>query len=88
MLYTTPISAGCLEGMTRKHIIELAKENDINFVEKNIKLGNLIKSDEIFIASSLKLIVPVASITTKETHRYKTGPVTKKLKRLLWKHVI
>jgi len=83
-LYTTPLSAGCLEGMTRKHIIEIANNNGIPTDIRNIKLGNLVKADEIFIASSLKLIAPVSSITIKETSKFRTGPITKKLKKLLF----
>ncbi|MFH2035479.1 MAG: aminotransferase class IV [Candidatus Zixiibacteriota bacterium] len=82
-LFTTPLTAGCLEGMTRKHILEIAQENGIPISIKNIKLGNLVKSDEIFIASSLKLIVPVSSITDKDTIEFPTGPLTKRLKKLL-----
>ncbi len=81
-LFTPPLTAGCLDGMTRKHIIALAKENNIPFAEKNSNITNLLKSDEIFISSSLKLIMPVASITTvKAKHKYKTGPITKLLKQ-------
>jgi len=83
-LFTTPTSSGCLEGMTRKHILELAKTHRIPARVKNISLTGLLRADEIFITSSLKLIIPVSSITADQTYGYEVGPITKRLRRLLW----
>ena len=82
-LYTTPLSSGCLEGMTRKHILELAQLNRIPAVVRNVKLEELVQADEIFVTSSIKLILPVQSVETDRTYRYKTGPLTKRLQKLL-----
>ena len=87
VLYTTPIGAGCLEGMTRRHIIELASAHDIPVKVKNIKLDQLIASDEIFVTSSIKLILPVISIDTDRRHKYKVGILTKRLRKLLWEQI-
>lgn len=86
-LCTPPLEAGCLEGTIRKHIIEIAKSNNIPIVEKRARLSTLLKADEIFVSSSLKLIIPVMSISTDTTHRYKTGMLTKKLKNLLLDYI-
>ena len=87
VLYTTPIGAGCLEGMTRRHIIELASAHDIAVKIKNVKLDDLLASDEIFVTSSIKLILPVISIDTDRRHKYKVGPLTRRLQKLLWEHI-
>ena len=73
VLYTTPCRSGCLEGMTRKHIIELAYKNDVPFREKMVRLSEVLKADEIFVTSSIKLIIPVSSVTYKMVYRYRTG---------------
>jgi len=86
-LYTSPLTSGCLEGMTRKHIIELAKTNGTPVGEKNIRLKNLLKSDEIFVASSLKLIIPVTTIADRKTYRYSPGHVSKTMQRLLCQRI-
>lgn len=86
-LYTTPVSAGCLDGMARKRILKLAKENNITITIKDIQFKDFLRVDEIFLTSSLKLIAPVSSITVDKLHKYKTGPITKKLKELLWEHI-
>ena len=87
VLNTPPLEAGCLEGTIRKHIIEIAKSNNIPIIEKRSRLSTLLKADEIFVSSSLKLIIPVMSITADKTHRYKTGTLTKKLNTLLLEYI-
>lgn len=88
VLYTPPISAGCLEGMVRKHILKLAEKNGISAKIKDTNLANFLKADEIFVTSSIKLIVPVSAVTTERVYKYKTGPITKRLKKILWEHII
>jgi len=86
-LYTPPLEAGCLEGMIRKHIIEIAKSNNIPIVTKRSRLSRLLVADEIFISSSLKLIIPVMSITADKVYCYKTGGLTNKLRILLFEYI-
>lgn len=79
-VFTTPLTSGCLEGITREFVIKEAQKIGYKIIEKNINLENLLNSDEIFISSSLKLIVPVSKIKTKDkTYNLKTGPVTKNI---------
>jgi len=80
-LFTPPLVAGCLDGMTRKHIIEMSRACDIPLTIRNITLDELMKADEIFVTSSLKLIIPVKSITVDRVFSFKVGPITKKLKK-------
>ncbi len=87
VLCTSPLKSGCLEGMTRKHILELAQTGGIPTREKNIRLKDLLKSDEIFVSSSLKLIIPVTAITDRKTHRFPLGPVVKNLQQLLYQRI-
>ncbi|MBN2226751.1 MAG: aminotransferase class IV family protein [candidate division Zixibacteria bacterium] len=84
---TSPLTSGCLEGMTRKHILELAAFAGMRTCEKNIRLKDLLKTDEIFVSSSLKIIIPVTSVTDRKTHRFPIGPVTKYLQELLYQRI-
>lgn len=86
-LFTTPLSAGCLDGLTRRHILQLAHNNNIPAYEKNVKLKDILMADEIFVTSSIKLIIPVVSIKADRNYRYRIGPLTKHLKQLLWDHI-
>jgi len=82
-LFTTPLASGCLDGMTRKHVMKLAGELGIKAAKRNIRLNRLVMADEIFISSSLKLIMPVRSIRTDRVYRFPTGPITSELKAAL-----
>ena len=87
ILHTPPLEAGCLEGMIRKHTIEIAKLHNIPIVEKRARLNTLLKADEIFVSSSLKLIIPVTYISTDKTYRYKIGPLSKRISKLLFEYI-
>jgi branched-chain amino acid aminotransferase len=81
-IFTPPIGAGCLEGITRKIVIKEAKKNGWIIREKDISLSKLLKMDEIFISSSLKLVAPVGYIkTSNKSFRFKTGEITKQLSK-------
>ena len=82
-LYTPPLNAGCLEGMTRRHILALARKNGMPVYEKNIRLEDFLKGDEIFITSSLKLILPVTTVKSDKIFRFQVGTVTTRLQELL-----
>ncbi len=86
-LFTPPLSAGCLDGMSRKHILALAQKHGIPAFEKNINLNNFLKADEIFVTSSLKLILPVTHIQSVKMHKFAVGKLTLRLQALFREHV-
>lgn len=82
-IYTPPLDSGCLEGTTRKIVISEAKKLGIDVAEKTITFPNLLKADELFISSSLKLVIGLCSIMeNRRVHRFEAGPITE----LLHKH--
>ena len=79
-IHTPPLSAGCLEGITRKIVIRQARNLGYRLTEKNARLDSLVNADEVFISSSLKLVVPVSRIrTSRRAWDIKPGPVGEKL---------
>lgn len=75
-LYTPPLSAGCLDGITRKVLFKEAKKLGYSVTEKNSTLENMLKADEIFITSSLRLVIPISKITRgRQNYSVKPGPV-------------
>ncbi len=79
-VFTPPISAGCLEGVTRKVTLDVAKGLGINITEKDESLDGLLDADEIFISSSLKLIVGVSCIADETNqHEFRPGTITGQL---------
>jgi branched-chain amino acid aminotransferase len=67
ILTTPPISDGCLNGVMRKQIIELAKKIEgIEVVEKSISPFELQKADELFITNVIMGIQPITKYRKKE----------------------
>jgi len=76
-IFTPPISSGCLEGITRKIVLREARRIGHSIAEKNCSLLQLLDSDELFISSSLKLVVGVSLVKAgRKSHRVATGPIT------------
>ncbi|MFZ1684241.1 MAG: aminotransferase class IV [Candidatus Zixiibacteriota bacterium] len=79
-VYTPPLSAGCLDGITRKFVLKEADKVGITIVERRVDLSGLLRADEIFISSSLKLVAPVSEIVVgNKAHRFAVGPVAQQL---------
>lgn len=81
-VYTTPLSSGCLDGITRKAVMNDLDKFGFKVKEKDIKLSELTKAEEIFITSSLKIVSPVGLIKHgAKTYRFEAGPITEIITR-------
>lgn len=85
-LKTPPPEAGLLEGVTRALTLELAAEENIPCEETHFTPQELLQSDECFITSTTKEILPVRLVDEKE-FSIVPGPVTKKLMQAYRKFV-
>ncbi|WP_281239018.1 aminotransferase class IV [Flavobacterium praedii] len=66
-LTTPPVSEGCLNGVMRKQIIELAKKvTGIEVAEETISPFDLQKADELFITNVIKGVQPITKYRKKE----------------------
>ncbi len=61
-IFTPPLSAGCLEGVTRRIILQEGQKQNWGIEEKNCKLQELAQADEVFSTSSVRLARPVGEI--------------------------
>ncbi len=76
-IFTPPITAGCLEGVTRKAVFTESRKLGYKISEKNITPAKMLKADEIFISSSLKLVIGVSKIKyLQKTYKLPTGQIT------------
>jgi len=79
-LYTPPLSAGCLDGVTRLLVIREARGLGLTLVEKTDRLEGIAGADEVFVSSSLKLILGVDRIRSgRRVFRFPIGPITTRL---------
>ncbi|MCX7959289.1 MAG: aminotransferase class IV, partial [Deltaproteobacteria bacterium] len=85
--YTPPLDSGILDGITRKVLLRLMKENGVRFIEKNIKPSELLNADEVFFTSTLREIQPVIMINGKKIGKGKAGNYTIKLLRLFTENI-
>jgi branched-chain amino acid aminotransferase len=78
-LITPAVEFDLLEGITRKTIIELAKDLKIKVEERAIKAKELSTFDEVFFCGSSARITPILSIEKKKVGDGKIGKVTEQL---------
>ena len=66
-LITPPISDGCLNGVMRKNILEIAKGMErFDVLEKSISPFDLQKAEELFITNVIQGIQPITKYRKKE----------------------
>ena len=78
-LFTPPLSAGALYGITRQTVMELAEESGLEVAEPNLTRYDLFCADECFLCGTGAEIVPVTKIDGRVIGNGKPGTITKKL---------
>lgn len=76
VLTTPPLSDGLLAGTRRKVVIDLAKKLKIPVIEKSLRPKDLFQSDEVFLTSSLKDVMPVGWVERRKIGTEIPGRVT------------
>jgi branched-chain amino acid aminotransferase len=79
-VFTPPLSSGCLEGVTRSVLLEIAPRAGVSMSEKTLTVEDLYAAEEVFITSTNRTLLGVSEISG---HRYSTvmGPLVQKLER-------
>jgi branched-chain amino acid aminotransferase len=78
-LFTPPLSAGALYGITRQTVIELAQEAGLKVSEPNLTRYDLFNADECFLTGTGAEIMPVIKIDGRIIGSGKPGALTRKL---------
>ncbi|MGB6429141.1 MAG: aminotransferase class IV [Candidatus Acidiferrales bacterium] len=78
---TPPLSSGCLEGVTRGLLLELAPPVGVPMVERTLQPEDLFSADEVFITSTNRSLLGIGEIAG---HNYAAapGPITQKLEKM------
>lgn len=66
---TPPVTSGCLPGITRELFLSEIRVPEITVEERTLKLADLEKADGLFITSSTRDLLPVASIEGLAIHQ-------------------
>ena len=80
----TPIADSFLNGITRQTIIKLAKQNDIDVIERHIPFDDLEKTTEVFLTGTTAEIQPVSSI---DKIKFTESKVTNKIMEIFFNFV-
>lgn len=83
-LYTPPISASILAGLTRDSVLQLAESVGLAVVEQNIPRDLLYIADEVFLTGTAAEITPVRSVDRIVIGSGKRGPITERLQTLFF----
>ena len=75
----TPTTDHCLNGITRQSVIQIAKDLDMEVIEKNIKFEDLLDADEAFFTGTAVEITPVTKVNGEPINKGTRGEITKKL---------
>ncbi len=78
-LATPSLESSALEGITRDAVIKIARDLDIDVVERDIARMELSMSDEIFLTGTAAEITPIISMDSKKVGNGKPGVITKKM---------
>ena len=75
-ILTPPLNSGCLEGVTRGILFEIAPEAGVSIVEQTLRPEDLYSAEEVFISSTNRNLIRVGEING---HAIPVGSMAKRL---------
>ena len=85
-IYTPPIEAGSLGGITRSVVMRLAQQESIDAIEQNLTRFDLYTCDEFFLTGTAAEIIGIIEIDGRVIGDGKPGPVTKLLRKKFFEY--
>jgi branched-chain amino acid aminotransferase len=77
----TPSLSSALEGITRDTIIEIAKANNIQVIEKNITRDEVYTADEAFFTGTAAEVTPIRALDRRNIGKGARGEITEFLQK-------
>lgn len=81
VLYTPPLEAGILAGITRDAVIELARGANIPVRETPLTKHDVYIADEVFLTGTAAEVIPVVKVDSRTIGNGTPGPITRDLER-------
>jgi branched-chain amino acid aminotransferase len=82
VVVTPPVSAGCLEGITRHTVMTLLREDGHRVEEGRLTRSDLYYADEVFFTGTAAEVTPIREIDRRPVGAGRPGPVTKRAQQL------
>jgi branched-chain amino acid aminotransferase len=76
---TPPVSAGCLDGITRASVMTIARESGYAVLERNLTRFDLYEADEAFFTGTAAEVTPIREVDDRPVRAHGRGPVTASL---------
>ncbi len=83
----SPDLDSCLDGITRRTILELAEELDIEYKIKKLTVEDVLQADESFFSGTAAEVVPINSLDGDPIGSGSRGPITEKLQSTYFEQV-
>ena len=81
-LLTPPQTAGILDGISRKSVIQIARDLGVEVVERDLARAELYLADEVFLSGTAAELVPVREIDDHAIGSGEPGEVTLEIQRV------
>ena len=86
-VFTPPLDAGILAGVTRGVVFEVARRAGLRVLELPLTEAALQHADEVFITSSIRELVPVVKVDDGVIGNGRPGPIYKRIRQLFDEYV-
>jgi len=86
VLYSPDLDS-CLDGITRRTILELAEELGISYEIKKLTVEDVLEADESFFSGTAAEVVPINSLDGNTIGSGDRGPVTERLQSIYFDQV-
>lgn len=78
-LVVSPSSSKVLPGITKRQVLELAKETGVALDERRLKESEIYELDEFFLAGTPEELISITKVNDKPIAEGKPGPMVKRL---------
>ncbi len=78
-LVVAPSSSKVLPGITKRQVLELATQTNIELEEMRLKESEIFELDEFFLAGTPEEVISIVKVNDREIGNGKPGPIVRKL---------
>ena len=83
-LITPPLSSSILDGITRDSVMIIAKDLNIDCIERRITREELYLADELFFTGTAAEITPIRSVDRIQIGEGRKGPITESIQEVFF----
>lgn len=87
VVYTPPLAASVLPGITRDSIMTLARDQGLTVVEQDLPRESLYVADEVFFCGTAAEVTPIRSVDKIQVGAGRRGPITTALQSAFFDYI-